>query len=122
MKRQNFLPRRWLRIGIIATLLACMVVGAPDAIAFTLIGNGVSSCGSWTADRREVGGNPVVTFGNHAWLLGFLSGVGYAGTDFDPLRGLDAGAVSAWVDNYCAVRPLNDISIAAEAFVAAHPR
>ena len=48
------------------------------------------------------------------WLLGFLTGTAdLAATPgviepgkLDPLRGVDAEAVWAWVDNYCHAHPL----------------
>ncbi len=57
-----------------------------------------------------------------SWILGFLSGVGYAERGKDPLHGTDVEGVSAWMDNYCQVHPLNDVADAGAAFVAAHPR
>ena len=40
----------------------------------------------------------------------------------NPLNGVDAQAVWAWVDNYCKANPLNLIENAGAAFVATHPR
>jgi hypothetical protein len=57
------------------------------------------------------------------WILGFLSGVGYRGEGVvDPLNGVDAQAVWAWMDNYCQANPLKLVHEAGEAFVTAHPR
>jgi hypothetical protein len=107
-------------------VLACLVIlgcllGQPEnASAFTLIGAGVDSCGTWTADRRHPSGSPALQDGE--WVLGFLSGIGYEGAaSIDPLQGVDAQAVLAWVDNYCQVNPLDKISDAAKAFYKAHP-
>ncbi len=57
------------------------------------------------------------------WILGFLSGVGYAGNEsgLDPLIGVDDEGVWAWVDNYCQAHPLDLLIQAAVAFRMAHP-
>src|SRR5438552_2320826 len=39
------------------------------------------------------------------WMLGFVSGVGYATTE--PLRKTDAAGIKAWVTKYCAEHPLD---------------
>jgi hypothetical protein len=54
-------------------------------------------------------------------VLGFLSGVGYRGEGFDPLHGLDARAVAAWLDNYCRAHLFQDLAEAAAAFVRERP-
>jgi hypothetical protein len=66
--------------------------------------------------------------GPEQWVLGFASGVaeGYhLGTNrkgFDPLTGIDAQGVWAWIDNYCRTHPLDSVQTAAANFVLAHPR
>jgi hypothetical protein len=56
------------------------------------------------------------------WLLGFLSGIGYVNRDGDdPLDGVDAEGVWAWIDNYCRSYPIQKIGDAAAAFYRAHP-
>ena len=57
-----------------------------------------------------------------AWVLGFLSGIGFVHTNGDdPLDGMDAQGVWAWIDNYCQAYPIKYISDAAAAFYFAHP-
>jgi hypothetical protein len=41
--------------------------------------------------------------------------------DRDPLHGMDADGVWAWVDNYCRDHPIDMILSASEAFLHAHP-
>lgn len=94
---------------------------APDAASYMLIGQGNQSCGTWTAARRERN-----ALGHEQWVVGFLSGVGYmgltgGGLPYNPLRGVDADAVWAWIDNYCSARPLDRIKDAAVAFMFEHP-
>jgi hypothetical protein len=57
------------------------------------------------------------------WVTGFLSGVGFVGEyGADPLNGMDADGVWAWIDNYCSANPIKDIADAAGQFYFAHPR
>jgi hypothetical protein len=75
------------------------------------IGVGASACGSWAAGRPD---------GREVWILGFLSGVGFATNEADPLSGRAPKAVWAWMDNYCQTHPLEKIEKVGEAFVASH--
>lgn len=105
--------------SIIAVATALAITGG-SAQAYQLLGPGGASCGTWVADQRTA---PSMYHLDEAWVLGFLSGAGdIGGPDLDPLRGLDAAAVAAWIDNYCQSHPLKKIVDAAAAFVAAHPR
>lgn len=92
---------------------------AADATGYMLIGAGVSSCGAWTADRRNRGASEIA---DTEWVLGFLSGIGYAGENMNPLEKMDSDGVGAWIDNYCSSRPINTIVQAAKAFQKEHPR
>jgi hypothetical protein len=94
--------------------------GSAEGADVDIMGAGAQSCGSWTADHRD--GIPIA---GDQWILGFLSGVAYEGpgpTVLNPLNGLDAPAVWAWVTNYCLAHPLEQIVGAGTAFLAAHPR
>jgi hypothetical protein len=58
-----------------------------------------------------------------SWVMGFLSGIGFERSpEVEPLHGIDADGVWAWIDNYCQANPLKDIAVAAAAFRFAHPR
>jgi hypothetical protein len=95
---------------------------AAQATDYTVIGVGASSCGSWIiAHRPPVSADARLM---EQWVLGFLSGIGYIVLDKgdDPLRTVDAGAVVAWVDNFCRSNPLKLIVDAGQIFYAAHPR
>jgi hypothetical protein len=83
--------------------------------AYTAIGQGLNSCGWWTAARQ--GGYST---GAEQWVLAFAAGTAYA-SDKDPLSGLDADAVWAWLDNRCRDYPLSAIIDAIRAFIDAHP-
>lgn len=86
----------------------------------SIIGLGVGSCGTWTTNRRTQG---FVALAEQQWVVGFLSGVGFLGyfNNIDPLRGVDADGVWAWIDNYCMAKPLDNIADASGAFARAHP-
>jgi hypothetical protein len=101
-------------------IIATGLCEAPPAAAYKLIGAGVDSCGTWTADRRLP--QSFAAAQDEQWVLGFLAGIGFVGQGGDnPLDGLDADAVWAWFDNYCQANPLLHISQAAAAFYGAHP-
>lgn len=106
------------RALILATLAALMI---DRAQAYTETGMGTSSCGSWTTNlnHRDRQWDHLLDL---SWVLGFLSGAGYAGnSDIDPLHGVDGYGVEAWISNWCQTHPIEHISHAARAFIAAHP-
>ena len=112
---------------ITATLLLTTSLEINHAVAYTVAGNGTRSCGSWTEDRIALrmaprGTEPrTIAWDSMGWILGFLSGVGFAGDHTDPLHGIDNNAVMAWIDNYCRNNPLKDIGDAAAGLAIAHP-
>jgi hypothetical protein len=104
-----------------AVLAAVLMTGSAEAQpqTFAIMGLGTASCGSWTAARRS-----GQALGYEQWTVGFAAGTASAlgpSKGFDPLRGLDANAVWAWIDNYCRVHPLETVETAAFQFVLAHP-
>lgn len=107
---------------ILVCLAVSGVVAAPvPAVAYSLIGAGTDSCGTWLSDHHHHGGDAAHQ--DEQWVVGFLSGIGFVGDRGDnPLNGLDAGAVWAWITNYCRANPLVGINDAAAAFYRAHPR
>ena len=112
-------------------LLAALIVslfagnaGAADAKHegnYAVIGLGLNSCDSWTAARLTP--QATLAFAEGQWVLAFLSGVGFMGgeTGNNPLNGIDAQGVWAWIDDYCRVHPLEKIAQASAAFSFAHP-
>lgn len=107
---------------LLVFLVAFTTLASPAAFAYnvTVIGLGMASCGTWTADRKGNGWPAVV---DENWVLGFLSGAGIFGpSNINPLGGTDDNGVFGWVDNYCKTHPLAQIDQAGEAFVAAHPQ
>jgi hypothetical protein len=103
---------------ILAFLIMLLLSGKANSEAVQLLGAGTSSsCGSWLADRAS---NNYLSRGN--WALGFLSGAALYSGDLNPLRGVDADAVSYWLDNYCRARPTDRFIDAVKAFIWEHPR
>ena len=105
-------------------VLACLVAGLlghPErALAFVAAGAGLDSCDTWTVDRQLPRGGPALL--DEQWVVGFLTGLADGGLiDADPMRGVDAQAVWAWIDNYCHAHPSDNVLEAAEAFYQAHP-
>src|SRR5215472_16358814 len=107
-----------MRFLLPAALAVALMIGSAEA-AKVIIGLGTASCGTWTADRRNPEGLPARL--KSQWILGFLSGVA-AAEEFDPMQGVDANAVRAWMDDYCRAHPLELIMTAGEAFIREHPR
>jgi len=100
--------------------LALVLLTRPAKADFTIKGAGAGSCGTWVEDRRAAPRSAELDL---SWVLGFLSGIGFMGAvGDDPLNGVDADGVRAWIDNYCAAHPLINIEQAAAAFSIAHPR
>jgi hypothetical protein len=103
--------------ALAVALMTGSVKAEPYQESYSVLGAGFKSCGAWTADRRG-----LLASQNMQWILGFLSGVGWVHlTGQNPLDGLDAQAVWAWVDNYCKANPLRNIANAGEVFASEHP-
>jgi hypothetical protein len=97
-----------------------LVAAATQAVGEThLVGLAGQSCQTWTANPPTSGGGLGLL--NQQWILGFLSGVSFADADHDPLTGVDAAAITTWVDNYCQENGGSArLADAAVAFVRAH--
>ena len=105
---------------ILAATTILELVSLPAYAEYRSIGYGFASCGTWTEARRDRATPRDAAL--EQWVVGFLSGVGYASEAEDPLQGLDADAVWGWMDNYCASYPLASVNAAASEFVHIHPK
>lgn len=98
-------------------LASAMLVGMSVPVAaagtYTVIGIGLYSCGTWTADRS----NASEAYSDHAWVTGFLSGVGWTADYGNPGGFTDYNGVVAWLDRFCSAYPTDHIADAAAAFV-----
>ena len=111
--------KRALILAILMTPAA--LLGSPPAEAaktVTVGGVSASTCGKWTAVRRE---NAATA--HEQWILGYLSGAAdNASGRVDPLDRLDFYAITSWMDKYCRAHPLDDMLKAGRSFITEHPR
>jgi hypothetical protein len=118
---QTVARARMLRGLLGAALTVATLVIADHALGYALLGNGALSCQAWTDARRDP--HSPETPLSEQWVVGFLSGIGSMVLgELDPLRGLQAGSVYAWVDNYCGAHPSETIEAAARVFIQQHLR
>lgn len=97
---------------IFGTLISSRVLAGP-----TLIGSGGVSCGAWTAAERTHSNE-----GRRQWLLGWVSAYNFYQLQLDGAdisKGTDANGLFAWVDNFCAAHPLDQLATAAIRLVEA---
>ena len=94
---------------IIAVMLTCLVTPALGMDAdsnFQNKGAGSYSCGTWTKERKD---NTWHSSGQ--WILGFVTAYNYYTPGVsDVAKNADNQGLAAWVDNYCAANPLNNIA------------
>ena len=98
-----------MRLALALIVLTYIVTAfAAQAQGTLMIGSGNVSCGTWTADRRYPAASNALQ--DEQWVVGFLSGTAFIHLNGDdPLRGLDAQAIWAWIDNYCGAHPLEQV-------------
>jgi hypothetical protein len=102
-------------VPVIALLL---LASAPDAYAFTTLGEGTMSCGEWV-DRRRA--EPKRVLPEAAWVSGYVTAMARldsAKTGREIARGLEGAGLDHWIDNYCAAHPLENLETAAFNLVA----
>ena len=92
-------------MGTMRTWLALAVfVCSTPVSAKHIVGEGQVSCGAWV----QVGPSDTMK----QWVFGYLSAMNAHGkmpTDEDILTGLDAGALTQWISNFCRANPLSTI-------------
>lgn len=97
-------------------LAVAIAVQAPamSAPKITMMGLNSVTCGTYLTHRHDR--TLPLWYDDVQWAVGFLSGVSWewsAESRHDILAGLDGNAVAAWLDNYCAAHPLDDLATAA---------
>ena len=103
----------------VASAVALAMLTDPSP-AVSIGGIGLQTCSTWIADHQSA--QPFQAWGDEQWVIGYLSGAGkWGGADLDPLNGVDAHAIYAWVGDYCAVNLAEQIQDAGDAFIHAHP-
>ena len=88
-------------------VLAFQVAGHSQPLR-TVYGAGLGSCGAWTQDRKA---DQRLSALESQWILGYISGVNQLAKT--PTRNTDVQAITAWMDSYCAVNPLERLADAA---------
>lgn len=113
-----------LRAIMVSGLTLWAMMSSGSAAESYSIGAGVESCGQWIADFQNQSYLGIDSqHQNLEWVLGFMSAVGYKKTPQEnPLNGLDAQAVNAWMTQYCQSHPLAGIYQAAEVLIQQHPK
>jgi hypothetical protein len=106
-----------MKRALVLVILIVITAEIGNAAEYVIMGAGIRTCGTWTAARRER--RPMEY---EAWILGYLSGIGSTHnlTGVNPLQGVDAEGVWAWIDNYCSAHPLAPINQAAITFANTH--
>lgn len=109
-------------VAVFAALVAAPCsVSAATRQPLAIFGPGFGACGQWSAAHQ---GYSAVTSGQDAWLMGYVSAYSDWGTDrsSDLFDKTDNAALVAWVSNYCAVHPRDQIATAARALIASLTR
>jgi hypothetical protein len=103
-----------------ACLMLTALLATQPARAYHEVGAGVDTCAIWSADRQTPTGPAALQ--DEQWALGFLTGIGYAGSEQDdPLNGVDANRVWTAIDAWCQQHPTDKFVNAAKAFFKSHP-
>jgi hypothetical protein len=102
-----------MTIRVLLALLALVFFFQAHASAWMVHGVGTESCGVWTKTRTQRP-KPVLDIAEQAeWVDGFISAFNfYQATVEDVIQRTDIDGVYAWIDNYCAAHPLDQISTA----------
>jgi len=107
------------RLVLLATLITLPVLcqARPNQEgAYEVLGVGTLSCEVWTKDRTER--TSESHFINGAWVQGYLTAVNVFGDGPSHIaKGTDADGIMAWIDDYCAQRPADTLTVAAKALV-----
>lgn len=106
------------RLSQVIYWASCAAVMIWSSVAFaadkstTVLGAGVTSCGTWTEHRQSDDMSAYMADVN--WVLGYLTAINDA-SDIDVSDGTDIAGLRAWIDNYCQANPLQPIYQAANA-------
>lgn len=83
--------------------------------AYDNLGIGIESCGTWASDQKE-GGIGKLTSGE--WVMGFVTAYNMFAWQGENVSGTsDNTGLLAWIDNYCASHPLDNLAHASAALV-----
>jgi hypothetical protein len=101
-----------IRIILWGLAIVSALMGSASAENKTVYGAGMITCAEWQQYRSS--GNKPGSYQAQAWIDGYLSGSNSSGNgpDFIAPKPTDI-AYYAWIDNYCAQNPLNQLMVAA---------
>jgi hypothetical protein len=96
---------------VLCLILAGFFACSAKAQDRTIYGGGMITCAEWQNYRQT--GNSPMSLQAQSYVDGFLSGFNFAseGPDFILLRTKPI-ALYAWIDNYCAGKPLDRLATA----------
>lgn len=100
---------------VAVTVLAPLAAQKQPEPDYRVYGQGAAACSDWTSAQRNA--DPAKydsAYMFEVWMLGFVSGAGYAGL---PMKATDSKGIKAFVDQYCAGRPADNLSQAAASLV-----
>jgi len=104
---------RLMLVGaLVGTLVLNVRASAPAWAGVMIRGAGGESCGTWTQDINNLFARSL----DQQWVLGYVSGVAYA-INLNLVGRADPGAVTSWIDNYCASHPLDPLAFAANRLI-----
>lgn len=104
-------------ITLAVLAVALQVAQPPARPGIITYGTGTYSCGRWTQDLRQ-GQTSWPRITNVAWLGGFMTGINATQRLGNVTASTDMPAMVAWIDNYCAANPLDNVATAAQRLVA----
>ena len=114
-----------LMLAALGYALLANVAAVAEPQRYGVLGDGNTSCGTWTRDRTGAGVYDRASANFHlVWVLGFLTGMNYHLTTNGQrvgniTHGTDVEGLFSWIDNYCRQHPLDTISNAAEGLYGA---
>jgi hypothetical protein len=108
------MSKRLVRIGLVGLGVSIGVLGAQGRQAYTVYGHGRLSCEKWPRSKTVLK-VPTEVVAQVSWVLGFVSGVGFASST--ALKPSHPGEMELWIEDYCTKNPSAQLRDAAEALV-----
>lgn len=109
-----------LALGLAASATIPQAAAAEKPLVATFGFPGAQSCGTWTASRTNPAANDLRDEILEGWVMGFVTGHNFYNESASMTGyGVSPDALFAWVDNYCAANPLENIITAAAELVKA---
>lgn len=108
--------RRFVRAGLaVVTAVGTMAPAHAQSGHYMVVGIGISSCGHWT-EVRKLGADSWPAMNIASWVAGYVTAINRVKAGSIVGRA-DVEAIDAWIDNYCAAHPLDDVAKATDMLV-----